>query len=131
MSARALLERAVAAEERADAAEEALARLRQRLNAAIGAEPGTATAALGWMARARLAESLVREVLRHVEQRSLTSRDLPPGWVARAQSQIAAAQIGDCDLPVDRAEMQGWAPFTNPDGSPAVLIDRRTDGRAP
>lgn len=128
MSARALLERALAAEERADNAEEQLARIRQRLNAAIGAEPGTASAALAWMARARLAENLVREVLRHVDQRSLTSTDLPDGWVTRAQSQITAADITDRDMgPVDRAEEQGWAPFTNPDGSPAVLIDRRRD----
>lgn len=130
MSARAFLERALAAEDRAEAAEAALADMRRRLNAAVGADPTSATHALGWMARAHLAENLLREVLRYVDQRSLPATDLPDGWVPRARSQLAAADISDRDVTnMDRAaEQQSWAPFTNEDGSPAVLIDRRRDG---
>lgn len=96
-TARRLLERALAAEDRAEAMEHEVADIRSRLKGAIGADPTTAVAALSWVYRCDRAEALLGEIVRYLDQRSLTSTDLPDGWEARARAQMKAAEIAQRD----------------------------------
>lgn len=95
------LQRAVAAEDRAEKAEAHVAKLKGAVSAALSMDPTTATQALSWIGRAENAEGLVRRVLAHVRQRSLASTDLPPGWVTQAEAQMKSVEI----LARDHAEL--------------------------
>ncbi len=90
---RYFLDRAVAAEDRAEKAEEHVERLRRAVSAAMAMDPTTASQALSWIGRAENAERLVERVLLHVKQRSLSTTDLPPGWLAQAEAQMKSVEI--------------------------------------
>lgn len=83
----------LAAQERADAAEARSADLESRLRAALNADPTTASRALSWVSRAECAERLVEQIVAYLDQRSLSSGDLPQGWEATARSQLKAVEL--------------------------------------
>lgn len=85
-----LLDRALAAEDRADQLEERVKDLETRLKGALNADPTTAIRALSWMYRAENGERLIQEIVR---DHKLNSIDLPAGWLARAEAQLAALAI--------------------------------------
>lgn len=123
-----LLERALEAEERADALQQRADDLASRLRAAINAEPTTATRALSWVQRAEQAEGLVGDIVRLLDQRSLSGTDLPPGWEARARSQLKAVEL----LRRDQAEMAErpkgeadayWTTYADSKGRRGVVKD--------
>lgn len=119
-----LLERALAAEEARDEAARKLAVLEGRLRAALNADPTTASRALSWIGRAEAAETLVKQVLRYVDQRSLASSALPPGWVARAEAQMRALKILQRDMPdLDK-------PSQDPDEIWATYVERESGRRS-
>jgi hypothetical protein len=93
-----LIERAMLAEDRAEAAEARIADLEMRIKAALGADPTTAIKALSWIGRAEQAEDLLRLALRYVHQQSLSTNDFPPGWIAQAEAQIKSVDILKRDL---------------------------------
>lgn len=86
---RFLLDRAVAAEQRADELAEENRVLRGRLRAALTAEPMSAALALGYRDRAHTGERLIGEALDALE----ASHAPPPGWEARARALVHAARI--------------------------------------
>lgn len=96
-----LLERALAAEEEAELLRSRVIDLEARLKGVLGADPTTAVRALAWIGRAETGEELIREILIAAGQRSINSTDLPAGWLARAEAQLAAVAI----LRRDQAEM--------------------------
>lgn len=93
-----LLQRALDAEDERDELRVRVADLEGRLKSALNADPTTATRALSWISRAETGEGLISEVLRYVAQRSLSSTDLPAGWVARAEAQVASVRVMTRDL---------------------------------
>jgi len=94
-----LIERAIAAEERAEDAEARIADLEMRIKAALGADPTTAVKALSWIGRAEQAEGLLREMIGHIDTGLVpTGITFPPGWVSRAEAQIKAVEILKRDL---------------------------------
>lgn len=108
-----MLERALAAEDDRDEALRKVADLERRLRVSLNADPTTATRALSWIGRATEGEELLSEVLLYVRQRSLSATELPPGWVARAEAQIAAVKIMTRDLTplVERPTDETWTTF--------------------
>lgn len=96
-----LLDRAVEAEERVESLQRRVADLEARLRGALDADPTTASRALAWIGRAECAEKLLAELLRYIDQRSVDTREFPPGWVTRAAAQMKAVEI----LRRDMAEM--------------------------
>lgn len=123
---RFLLERANAAEDRADELQRETDMLKSNIKAALNMDPTSATAALAWIGRAERAEELLREVLRLVTQRSLRSVDLPPGWVARAEAQLQAVEIlrRDQEELMERPEGGDyWSTAVNSQGRRTVMRD--------
>lgn len=88
-----ILDRALAAEDRAEKAEKRVVDLEARLRAALDADPTTAIQALSWVNRAEQGEVILRELLRYIDQRSVDTRGFPSGWVARARAQLKAVEI--------------------------------------
>lgn len=126
--AKSLLNRAVAAEDRVEELEREVADMRSRLKGAIGADPTTAVAALGWVYRCERAESLLGEIVHYLDQRSLTSTQLPDGWEARARAQIKAAEIARRDQQgFERPALgdQYWTTYVTEDGTRRNIIERR------
>lgn len=123
---KSLLERALEAQEENDKLRERVADLESRLKAALNADPSTASRALSWIGRAEQAETLVRQVLLFVKQRSLDTTHFPPGWVARAEAQIKTVEVLERDLrhlaerPPDD---DYWTTFDDPKGRPGVVRD--------
>lgn len=108
-----LLQRALDAEDERDALLARIADLESRFKSALNADPTTASRALSWIGRAENAEALVREVLRYVEQRSVSATDLPGGWVARAEAQIKAVDILVRDMrELTERPDETWADYT-------------------
>lgn len=93
MDKQELLKRALDAEDEREHLHSRIHDLEGRLKAALNADPTTASRALSWIGRAEQAEALVHEVLRYVAQRSLSSTDLPNGWVPRAEAQLKSVEI--------------------------------------
>lgn len=119
-----LLERANEAEDRADALQRQVDALRGSLQAALNMDPTAASRAVAWVGRAENSERLVGEVLRYVKQRSITSIELPPGWVTRAEAQLRAVEIMHRDLGLERPdEGDYWATGVTPDGRRTVMRD--------
>lgn len=88
-----LLERALAAEEEAELLRSRVIDLEARLKGVLGADPTTAVRALAWIGRAETGEELIQEIVIASGQRSINSTDLPAGWLARAEAQLAAVAI--------------------------------------
>lgn len=124
--ARLMLERAIAAEDRAEELEIELADVRGRLKAVVGADPTTAVSALGWMMRCQRAEKLLGDVVRYVDQRALPGTQLPPGWETRARAQLKAAEIAARDEEgFDRpSDDEYWSEYQTPDGTQRAIIDK-------
>lgn len=125
-----LLNRALDAEDRVERAERRIEDLKSRLRGALDADPTTASRALAWIGRAEQAESLLAEVLRYVKQRSLDTRDFPPGWVSRAEAQMRAVEILRRDM-ADMAERpdnseEYWTTFVDSLERRGIVKD--TDG---
>ena len=120
------LDRALEADARAESLAARVADLEQRLRAAINAEPTTASRALSWVGRAESAESLVRQILRFVDQRSLSGHELPDGWVAMARAQMKAVAVMDRDLHalVERpGDGEFWSQIVDGKGRRGVVND--------
>lgn len=89
-----LLDRALAAEDRADQLEGRVKDLETRLKGVLNSDPTTAIRALSWMHRAENGESLIREMLQLSKlSEGIQQTDFPPGWLARAEAQLAALAI--------------------------------------
>jgi hypothetical protein len=88
------LERALAAEDEVDALKERVKDLEARLKGVLGSDPTTAVRALSWIHRAENGEKLIRDLVHDVNVgQGIRSTDLPPGWLASAEAQLAALQI--------------------------------------
>lgn len=108
-----LLQRALDAEDERDELQRRLTDMEGRFKAALNADPTTASRALSWIGRAERSEDLIRQVLGYVKQRSLSSTDLPNGWVARAEAQIAAVRILERDMrELTEKPDETWADYT-------------------
>lgn len=126
--ARSLLDRALAAEEEVERLREREQDLLQRLRGMLGSEPTTAIRAMSWMTRAEEGERLIGEIMLEVVRgQGIGATDLPPGWVARAEAQLAALVI----LKRDQAELmeapdaeEDWEQYS--DGRVRVLDPRET-----
>jgi hypothetical protein len=119
MDARALLERALLAEELVEGLRERIADLELRVRGAIGADPTTASRALSWVGRAELSENLLIELMRRIDQGSIDTGHFPAGWVARCRAQMKAVEV----LRRDQAEMA--EPPSNPDAYWTTGVDRK------
>lgn len=105
-----LLNRALEAEERADAAEAVVLDMQRRLRASLDSDPATAVQALAWISRTEIAENLVRRVLAPALNNSLLAMNLPEGWVAEAEGALRAAKLADQQAPIDKpADDQYWS----------------------
>jgi hypothetical protein len=102
MPRRSPLERALEAEERADELEARVGDLLGRLKGVLGSDPTSAVRALSWMSRAENGEKLIQEIV----SSDMRSTDLPPGWLTRAEAQLAALRI----LKRDQRELTESAP---------------------
>jgi hypothetical protein len=97
------LERALAAEDQVETLKDRVADLESRLRGALNSDPTTAVKAMSWMHRAENGEQLIKEAALAVKRGEIKSTDLPSGWLARAEAQIAALEI----LGRDQAELMG------------------------
>jgi hypothetical protein len=107
-----LLNRALDAEDRADELERRNADLELRIKAALNADPTTAVRALSWIGRAEEGEAMLCEILHYVNGGELRGTALPPGWVARAEAQIAAVRLMRRDLmELTEKPSESWADY--------------------
>lgn len=118
-----LLNRALDAEDRADDLERRCADLELRIKSALNADPTTATRALSWISRAEEGESMLMEIVNMVGAHELKGTDLPPGWVSRAQAQLAAVAIMRRDLtPLTEKPSESWSDYVQShDGRRSIL----------
>lgn len=128
-TARMLLERAIAAEDRAESLQGELAGMRSRVKGALGADPTTAVQALGWLTRCNNAEALLLELVEHLNTHPVSARDLPDGWEPRARAQVKAAQVArreQREIGFDRLDDDDyWLEFQTEDGTRQVATERR------
>jgi hypothetical protein len=87
------LERALAAEEEVESLGARIRDLNVRLKGALNSEPTTAVRALSWMHRAENGEKLIAEVAQQAKDGLIGTSELPAGWLARAEAQLAALKI--------------------------------------
>jgi hypothetical protein len=120
-----LLERALAAEERADALVERVSLLERRLRAALNAEPTSATRALSWVGRAENAEALLRELDRFIGQRAIDVTEFPAGWVARVTAQLKLLELlrRDDEKVFERPPDEEWWERYDVEGSRGITIE--------
>jgi hypothetical protein len=120
-----LLERALAAEERADALVERVSLLERRLRAALNAEPTSATRALSWVGRAENAEALLRELDRFIGQRAIDVTEFPAGWVARVTAQLKLLELlrRDDEKAFERPPDEEWWERYDVEGSRGITIE--------
>lgn len=123
-----IIDRALAAEEENERLAARCEELTRRLLGALDADPTTASQALSWVGRAEQAEKLLDELLRYIRQRSLDTSHFPPGWVARAMSQMKAVEI----LKRDQAALAErppdddyWQTLDRPNGGQDVWREAR------
>lgn len=94
-SASYLLDRALAAEQRAEELESQVERLKALIGGAIDMDPTTAIQALNWVGRAETAEKLLANALSWYA----AHENLPPSWWAQAEATVRAAELSKRDAP--------------------------------
>jgi hypothetical protein len=101
-NAKYLLDRALAAEEKAAELEEQIARLKALLGGALDMDPTTAIQALNWVGRAESAERLLQEAVQW-ERSALGGEDvtLPQSWWARVHATLKAVEVSQRDQPAN------------------------------
>lgn len=100
--------------------------LEERMVAALNADPSTATQALAWIGRAESAESLLKELKRYIDQRSVDRGQFPNGFVTRLEAQLKSVEI----LTRDQARLAErpvdddyWTTDVDPKGRRFVVRD--------
>lgn len=125
-AARVLLDRALAAEERAEELEAQVGRLKALVGGALDMDPTSAVQALNWVGRAQAAEELLAQALRWRDQGG--DRDvfenLPPSWWATVEATVKAAELSKQDEPENAerpADDAYWATGVGSEGVPRAL----------
>lgn len=120
-AARVLLDRALAAEERAEELEAQVGRLKALVGGALDMDPTSAVQALNWVGRAQAAEQLLRSALRWHDQDPF---ELPPSWWAQAEATVKAADLSKQDEPENAerpADDAYWTTEVGSEGVPRAL----------
>lgn len=119
-----LLDRVIAAEDRADAADAEAARLRKLVHKLLGdGDESLGLSAAHLMGRATAAEGLVREVLQMATSARARGQDmrLEPGWESCARARMAAAMTANTELAQDIASYTSVGPAQVEICAPGVL----------
>lgn len=105
-----LLDKALAAEEEAEALRERVADLEGRLRGVLNNDPETATRALAWMTRAENAERLLLELVGWIDANPSVVGLLPTGYSARLMAQLKLVSIlkRDQEALAERSPEDEW-----------------------